>query len=116
MKGDGRLIIAAYRIPFKIEIADGKSNLVQNSGGLVSAILSLSNRMLGSSSLQRKIHWFGYSDTFFEDKSSENLSDENFEVHPIQIDKATNSSYYGGFCNSTIWPLFHYYPFILLKN
>lgn len=109
-----RLIIVAYRIPFKIEIKNEKPVLIQNSGGLVSAILSLSHKMKeeGIMDTEKKILWFGYSDTFFEDNSSENLSDDTFEVYPIQINPEINLPYYGGFCNSTIWPLFHYYPYL----
>ncbi|HRG46456.1 MAG TPA: bifunctional alpha,alpha-trehalose-phosphate synthase (UDP-forming)/trehalose-phosphatase [Leptospiraceae bacterium] len=109
-----RLIIVAYRIPFKIEIKNEKPVLIQNSGGLVSAILSLSHKMKeeGIMDTEKKILWFGYSDTFFEDNSSENLSDDTFEVYPIQINPEINMPYYGGFCNSTIWPLFHYYPYL----
>lgn len=109
-----RLIIVAYRIPFKIELRNEKPILIQNSGGLVSAILSLSNKMKeeGLMDKENKILWFGYSDTFFEDNSSENLSDDTFEVYPVQINPEINDPYYGGFCNSTIWPLFHYYPYL----
>lgn len=109
-----RLIIVAYRIPFKIEIKNEKPVLIQNSGGLVSAILSLSHKMKeeGLMDKENKILWFGYSDTFFEDNSSENLSDDTFEVYPVQINPEINDPYYRGFCNSTIWPLFHYYPYL----
>ena len=109
-----RLIIVAYRIPFKIVMKNEKPTLIQNSGGLVSAILSLSSKMKegGVMDKENKILWFGYSDTFFEDNSSENLSDDTFEVYPIQINPEINEPYYGGFCNSTIWPLFHYYPYL----
>lgn len=113
-KNYNRLIIVAYRIPFKIETTNGETKLIQNSGGLVSAILSLSNKMKETGVMKKdnRILWFGYSDTFFEDNSSENLSDNSFEVYPVQIPKEINEPYYGGFCNSTIWPLFHYYPYL----
>jgi trehalose 6-phosphate synthase/phosphatase len=107
-----RLIIVAYRIPFKIENVDGKQTLTQNSGGLVSAILSLSNKMKDAGNLDKdkKILWFGYSEALKEDSSAESLSDDTFEVYPVYLKDEINTPYYGGFCNSTIWPLFHYYP------
>ncbi|NJO91966.1 MAG: hypothetical protein HC831_25600 [Chloroflexia bacterium] len=37
-----RLVIAAYRLPFKFTKIKNEYKAVQNSGGLVSAVLSLS--------------------------------------------------------------------------
>src|SRR5690606_28342872 len=33
-----------------------------------------------------------------------------FDVDPIFIETRTYNRYYNGFCNATIWPLFHYFP------
>jgi trehalose 6-phosphate synthase/phosphatase len=111
-----RLVIVAYRIPFKIENNNGQQKLIQNSGGLVSAILSLSKNMKDAKTLDptNKIQWVGYSDSFFEenDKDNDLLTNDTFDVHPVHIEPELNDAYYGGFCNSTIWPLFHYYPYI----
>lgn len=40
-----RLVIVAYRLPFKFTKVKDGYKAVQNSGGLVSAILSLSQKM-----------------------------------------------------------------------
>ena len=86
-----RLVIVAYRIPFKIENNDGAQKLIQNSGGLVSAILSLSKNMKDAKTLDptNKIQWVGYSDSFFEenDKDNDLLTNDTFDVHPVQIEK-----------------------------
>lgn len=34
-------------------------------------------------------------------------------MDPIFIDTRTYNRYYNGFCNATIWPLFHYFPSIV---
>ena len=48
-----RLVVASYRLPFKIVKRDEGVSLEQNSGGLVSAILSLSEKMaLGEAALK----------------------------------------------------------------
>ncbi|MEJ0030443.1 MAG: trehalose-6-phosphate synthase [Bacteroidota bacterium] len=31
-------------------------------------------------------------------------------MEPIFIEEKKFSKYYNGFCNATIWPLFHYFP------
>jgi trehalose 6-phosphate synthase/phosphatase len=112
MSEEKRLIIVAYRIPFKVmHDEDGVRQLQQNSGGLVSAILSLAekgNVKTGSD----KIHWFGYSTPDILEEGQTEVSNENFIVHPILLEDELNDAYYEGFCNSTIWPISHYYPYL----
>jgi trehalose 6-phosphate synthase/phosphatase len=35
---------------------------------------------------------------------------ERFRAWPVFLDEATMEEFYHGFCNKTIWPLFHYFP------
>ena len=54
-----RIIIVAYRLPFKLVRKKQKNYAVQNAGGLVSAILSLSEKMMRENSSAHKIIWVG---------------------------------------------------------
>ncbi len=101
-----RIIIAAYRLPFKLTKKKDESFLVQNSGGLVSAMLSLSEKMKISNGPSSKIIWIGTGE---KQLGTEN-DHPNFELHPVEIPRELNDKFYGGFCNDTIWPLFHYFP------
>lgn len=100
-----RLVIAAYRLPFKIINTQTGNQLFQNSGGLVSAVLSMSQKMASN----HKIAWVGCSDNIKNDLD-QNLHHEKFELFPVQIEESIHKKFYGGFCNDTIWPLFHYFP------
>jgi len=100
-----RIIIIAYRLPFSLVKKKGQYQAVQNSGGLVSAILSLSEKMKPLSDGSASIVWVGTGDPRLEDMSP-GLS---VELHPLEIPKKLNDKYYAGFCNDTIWPLFHYF-------
>lgn len=116
MNDEKRLIIVAYRIPFKVTFNEkGDRVLQQNSGGLVSAILSLAEKG-GGFSKNQKIHWFGYSTPDILREGEIEVENENFIVHPVLIDDALNDAYYEGFCNSTIWPISHYYPYLTSFN
>ncbi|HAM09797.1 MAG: hypothetical protein A2X04_12285 [Bacteroidetes bacterium GWF2_41_9] len=101
-----RIIIVAYRLPFRLIKKKNKHMAVQNSGGLVSAILSLSERMNQDKVVKSKILWVGTGDS--------NLGEENinpsFDLFPVEIPKKINDKYYSGYCNNVIWPLFHYFP------
>ncbi len=107
----GRLVIVAYRLPFKIIATDEGASLFQNSGGLVSAVLSLAQGSQNTSfDFEDKIQWIGYTDNTPEELENVTLENENFKAHPVFISQELNDNYYEGFCNDLIWPLFHYFP------
>lgn len=107
----GRLIIVAYRLPFKIIKNESGTSLFQNSGGLVSAVLSLAQGSDNTSfEFEDKIQWIGYTDNTAEELKGVTLENDNFKAHPVFISQELNDNYYEGFCNDLIWPLFHYFP------
>ncbi len=108
----GRLIIVAYRLPFKIIKNESGTSLFQNSGGLVSAVLSLAQGSDSNTSFEfeDKIQWIGYTDNTAEELKGVTLENDNFKAHPVFISQELNDNYYEGFCNDLIWPLFHYFP------
>lgn len=101
-----RIIIVAYRLPFKLVRKKQKNYAVQNAGGLVSAILSLSEKMMRENSSAHKIIWVGTGVLQLGEQDLNN----NFDLYPVEIPKRTDEKFYGGFSNNTIWPLFHYFP------
>lgn len=101
-----RLVIAAYRLPYSFKRTVNGIEAVQNSGGLVSAILALSEK-LNLSKNDKKIAWVGVSD---ESSGCHKFKNEHFDLFPVKIDQKLNEFYYSGFCNDLIWPLFHYFP------
>jgi len=102
----GRIVLVSYRLPFKIvdDVA------VQTSGGLVSAILSLTEKYGPPIDAYSKIVWIGFSEhTKKEFHKAKNLPDI-FDIIPVHLDAETNKSFYDGFANNLLWPLFHYFP------
>ncbi|MCK9640439.1 MAG: bifunctional alpha,alpha-trehalose-phosphate synthase (UDP-forming)/trehalose-phosphatase [Prolixibacteraceae bacterium] len=107
-----RLVIAAYRLPFKLTKTKKGYKAVQNSGGLVSAILALSENFKANNKVLKnsKIVWVGINDNLAENVPPESFENENFDILPVTITSTLNDLFYGGFCNDLIWPLFHYFP------
>jgi trehalose 6-phosphate synthase/phosphatase len=107
-----RLVIAAYRLPFKFIKTKTGHKALQNTGGLVSAILALSENLKQTKSefINSKIVWAGIGDNLPEDTDSNKIENEHFDIVPVEIPPRTNELFYGGFCNDLIWPLFHYFP------
>lgn len=111
-------MIAAYRLPFKLSKTKKGYRAVQNSGGLVSAILSLSQNFknINKDGINGKIVWAGIADDLPFDVSPESFENENFDILPVTIPKHINDLYYEGFCNDFIWPLFHYFASYAVFN
>ena len=105
-----RLVIAAYRLPFKVIKTKKGYRAIQNAGGLVSAILTLSeNYIQKRDDKSSKILWAGIADNIPEGADVSDLGNKHFDLAPVAISTELNDLYYGGFCNDLIWPLFHYF-------
>ncbi len=106
-----RLIIAAYRLPFKFSKTKKGYKAVQNDGGLVSAVLSLSENFKkeNSGGSEQKIIWAGVAENLPESLDVAHLQNDDFSILPIKIPGSVRKLYYEGFSNDLIWPLFHYF-------
>jgi trehalose 6-phosphate synthase/phosphatase len=106
-----RLLIVSNRLPFSLDTSGDEVEIRQSSGGLVSALKGYFEQSKKETEFDEKL-WIGSCD-FSEDEwneNKENLQGSDFSIEPIFIDKNIYSDYYNGFSNSTIWPLFHYFP------
>jgi trehalose 6-phosphate synthase/phosphatase len=110
-----RLIIVSNRLPFTVESSGGNYNLRQSSGGLVSALKSFLDKQNPGTAKFKDYIWVGSVD--FSPHTWKKVKDQtpkgtNLKVEPIYIDREVYDNYYNGFSNSTLWPLFHYFPFL----
>lgn len=106
-----RLLIVSYRLPFALEQTDEGPVLKQNSGGLVSAVLSMAERMgQQPGRAAAKIHWVGHADASLQQVERSAFENEHFVAHPVFMDEAVHKGFYEGFSNNLLWPLFHYFP------
>ncbi|MBL7893568.1 MAG: bifunctional alpha,alpha-trehalose-phosphate synthase (UDP-forming)/trehalose-phosphatase [Bacteroidia bacterium] len=111
-----RLILVSNRLPFRITEKKGEIEFSPSSGGLVSSIKSYiqkTNSSPGSNKDNCPV-WIGTSDIAekkFKDRlQSGSIFYDDFELAPVFIPPSTKDKFYNGFCNNTIWPLFHYFP------
>ncbi|HZY78252.1 MAG TPA: bifunctional alpha,alpha-trehalose-phosphate synthase (UDP-forming)/trehalose-phosphatase [Cyclobacteriaceae bacterium] len=110
---NSRLIVVSNRLPLKITKQDGKTVFSEADGGLVSALKSYFEKSPESQFPEK--YWVGAAD-FPEKKwkkaSSGGKLSSSYTIEPIFFEEKVFSKYYNGFCNATIWPLFHYFPSI----
>ena len=108
----GRLIIVSNRLPFSFDKTGDDIIVRQSSGGLVSAIKSYLDHQSASSQFTEQI-WVGTLEASEEDwkkANSQGLINSDYGIEPVFTDKKIYEDYYNGFSNSTLWPLFHYFP------
>lgn len=91
-----RLVIVSNRVSIPGHTA--------SPGGLAVGLLSA---LRGAGGL-----WFGWSGNLREDSNPEAEATEKEGIRFVTIDLPTSlfDAYYNGFCNSTLWPVHHYFP------
>ncbi|MDB5205931.1 MAG: bifunctional alpha,alpha-trehalose-phosphate synthase (UDP-forming)/trehalose-phosphatase [Flavisolibacter sp.] len=108
-----RLLIISNRLPFAVDKSDDGLAIRQSSGGLVSAIKSYFERSDKQADEFAEKIWVGSMDCSEEDWNSaveQNGLSSDFTIEPVFPDKEVYENYYNGFSNSTLWPIFHYFP------
>jgi trehalose 6-phosphate synthase/phosphatase len=102
-----RLLVVANRLPFNITKRKGEFFFRASPGGLATGLSSLPKSL--------KKLWLGWPGITTDKLASgdkkqirEKLQAEN--CTPIFLSKKQIDRYYLGFCNKTIWPIFHYFP------
>ena len=105
-----RLVLVSNRLPLQLVEKNGKIAIKQSDGGLVTALKSYFEQESASDAFHQKI-WVGAAD--FPEKRWAKVTQEpgnDFTIEPLFIEQKVYNKYYNGFCNATLWPLFHYFP------
>ncbi|NND85299.1 MAG: trehalose-6-phosphate synthase, partial [Acidimicrobiia bacterium] len=92
---DRRVIVVANRLPVKWDAAGARWET--SPGGLVSALTPILQASEGS-----WVGWSGVSDSEFAP-----FEHEGIEQVPIHLSEDQYREFYVGFCNGTLWPLYH---------
>jgi len=103
------LLIVSNRLPVTAVSSSGKFTLKKSSGGLVTGM----NSYLESLDEEKRsgIKWIGWPGRSVSSELQERLrlDCQKMNLHPIFLTQVVMDNFYLGFCNKTIWPLFHYF-------
>jgi len=91
------LIIVANTLPVRRKRERGTTRWVPAPGGLASALTPLATEARGA--------WVGWIGA--PGRVPRTFAHEGIQMVPVPLSRHEITTYYEGFCNGTIWPLFH---------
>ncbi len=101
-----KIVLVSNRLPITLSRRGGSINLQSSVGGLARSLDVIRGRF--------KVVWVGWPGLPEEDLADmeEELGGKLTEVglNPVHLPRQEVQNYYYGYCNRTIWPLFHYFP------
>ncbi len=104
-----RLLVISNRLPITVVKRKGKIYLQPSVGGLATGLASISKRY--------DTLWIGWPGLDKEDlKEDLEVRMKSEGLYPVHLSKGEVNGYYHGFCNKTIWPLFHGFPQYTIYN
>jgi len=98
--------LVANRLPVSVTRRSGRISLEPSAGGLATGLASLP-----PSYGRLWVGWPGVVADRLSGKDRERIAGELGDSYqPVFLAEKHLRNYYRGFCNKTIWPLFHYFP------
>lgn len=112
-KNQQRLVVVSNRLPFNVSIEDGRFVFHESAGGLVTGLSAYIESRKQTLTPSPEHVWVGWPGSNVEAPLREELKKEaraRFQSYPVFLSEEEMDQFYLGFCNATIWPLFHYFP------
>jgi trehalose 6-phosphate synthase/phosphatase len=116
-----RLIIVSNRLPVSVAVNDGVVAVTRSVGGLATGMSAYVERLKGQSSADFPVNhlsdvlpevvWVGWPGADIAEGLREQVSSSLRDAGavPIFVPSELRDRFYNGFCNQTLWPLFHYF-------
>ena len=110
-----RLVVVSNRLPFTVSFKDGAPQFKPSAGGLTTGLWSY----LDSKSLDGveppDFLWMGWPGTSIppeQEAAVRAYAAKQYRSCPVFLPEESMDRFYLGFCNKTLWPLFHYFPML----
>ena len=108
-----KLILISNRLPITVVEEKHQLKFRPSAGGLVTGLSDYLNSMRDMYLSEFDHLWVGWpGNTISESRADETrtILRRDFGSYPVFISQSLMDDFYNGFCNKTIWPLFHYFP------
>ena len=109
-----RLVVVSNRLPFTVSFKDGSPQFQSSAGGLTTGLWSYLDRKTLDGVERPDFLWMGWPGASVppEQEAAVRAHGEQFKSSPVFLPEESMDRFYLGFCNKTIWPLFHYFPML----
>ncbi|HOB32993.1 MAG TPA: trehalose-6-phosphate synthase, partial [Verrucomicrobiota bacterium] len=107
-----RLVIVSNRLPFTVTIKEGKPCFESSPGGLSTGLWSYLEKLSADPARPMEFVWVGWPGTSIAEEHHEAVRQHGaaYNAQPVFLPEENMERFYHGFCNRTLWPLFHYFP------
>ena len=108
-----RLVVVSNRLPFTVSFIDGKPQFKPSAGGLTTGLWSYLERKAAEDAEHRNHLWMGWPGASVpaeQEAAVRAYAEGQFRSGPVLLPEESMDRFYLGFCNKTLWPLFHYFP------
>jgi trehalose 6-phosphate synthase/phosphatase len=108
-----RLVIVSNRLPVTLTNNVTVAEFKRSIGGLVTGIESYLKTIDAGNTCFQDYLWVGWPGAYIKKEDRDVLSSRcisNYQLAPVFLEEEVVQEYYYGFCNKTLWPLFHYFP------
>ena len=107
-----RMIVVSNRLPFTIREESGDLTFIRSVGGLATGLSSYLEFHRDHFNEFQDCLWVGWPGSSISEAKREGVrarSLSEFNSVPVFLSEVEIEDFYQGFCNKTIWPLFHYF-------
>jgi trehalose 6-phosphate synthase/phosphatase len=99
-------------LPVTVRQNAGELKFEKSAGGLVSGLSAYLDSLRSSPLAGSRYLWVGWPGATVDSHQEENVKSQLYgecQAYPVFISEEDMDTFYLGFCNKTIWPLFHYF-------
>jgi trehalose 6-phosphate synthase/phosphatase len=114
-----RLVVVSNRLPFTVSFKDGAPQFKPSAGGLTTGLWSYLDRRSLNGAEQPDHLWMGWPGASVppeHEAAVRTYAEQQYKSSPVYLPEESMDRFYLGFCNKTIWPLFHYFPTLTHYN
>lgn len=108
-----RLVVISNRLPFTVSIREGRPHFKESAGGLTTGLWSYLQQASARAEGRLDFLWVGWPGADIAPEHQAEVrayAGQRYHAVPLFLPEQNMERFYHGFCNRTLWPLFHYFP------
>jgi trehalose 6-phosphate synthase/phosphatase len=108
-----RIVVVSNRLPFTVVQEQHEWKFKESVGGLATGLSAYLDSLKHGSADDAEYIWVGWPGSTIPADFRNGIKATaltTFRSHPVFLSHEEVENFYQGFCNKTIWPLFHYFP------